>query len=156
MWQLIPPALHRCPSPCAPWPAANLPPPYARAAASPKTRRGCGARAARGAEGIDWSPLPKPQTAWALVTGAATGLGFRLAAACARCGYGVILTDDAPTLSLEAELASFKRVRKIPAKLSDPSDGAASLYKKIKEDFSMPDSSSAAAGVEGRVVPGEL
>ena len=36
------------------------------------------------------------------ISGAATGLGFRLAAACARCGYGVILTDDAPTLSLEA------------------------------------------------------
>lgn len=60
-------------------------------------------------EYMDFSPLPAPEKSWALVTGAATGLGMKLARASARAGYGLILTDQAASLPrLESDLEELQ------------------------------------------------
>lgn len=88
---------------------------------------------------MDFSPLPAPEKSWALVTGAATGLGMKLARASARAGYGLILTDQAASLPrLESDLEDLKipssRVLKMPMNLADPSEGVALLHSQIREE----------------------
>ena len=91
---------------------------------------------------MDYSPLPAPESSWALVTGAATGLGKKLARAAASAGYGVILTDQADQTAslarLDDELEELgipaSRILKMPMNLVDPSEGVALLYSQIKEE----------------------
>ncbi|CAE7237744.1 unnamed protein product [Symbiodinium natans] len=84
------------------------------------------------------SPLPTPADSWALVTGAATGLGQKLATACAEAGFGLILTDDESALQdLDAVAiagsSATDRILKVPISLSDPSEGASHLHDKLKD-----------------------
>lgn len=88
---------------------------------------------------MDYSPLPAAENSWALVTGAATGLGWKLARACANAGYGLILTDQAASLQgledfYETLGVSADRILQIPMNLADPSGGVALLHSHIKEE----------------------
>eukprot|EP00435_Cladocopium_sp_Y103_P055030 s82_g18.t1 len=90
-------------------------------------------------EYMDYSPLPAAENSWALVTGAATGLGWKLARACANAGYGLILTDQAASLqgledSYKTLGVSADRILQMPMNLADPSGGVALLHSQIKEE----------------------
>lgn len=89
-------------------------------------------------EDMEYSPLPAAEKSWALVTGAATGLGWKLAKACANAGYGLILTDQ--VTSLQGLEESYKtlglpesRILKMPMNLADPSEGVALLHRQIRQ-----------------------
>ncbi|CAE7369052.1 unnamed protein product [Symbiodinium sp. KB8] len=86
----------------------------------------------------DLSPLPLPCDSWALVTGAASGLGQKLATACAEAGFGLVLTDEESALqNLDlAQIAGSStsdRILRVPSSLADPSKGASDLYEKLKD-----------------------
>lgn len=88
---------------------------------------------------MDYSPLPAAENSWALVTGAASGLGWKLARACANAGYGLILTDQAASLqgledSYKTLGVSADRILQMPMNLADPSNGVALLHRQIKEE----------------------
>jgi len=86
----------------------------------------------------DLSPLPLPSDSWALVTGAASGLGQKLATACAEAGFGLVLTDEESALQ-NLDLAQIvgsstsDRILRVPSSLADPSEGASDLYEKLKD-----------------------
>eukprot|EP00438_Fugacium_kawagutii_P012362 Skav200008 [mRNA] locus=scaffold4475:93649:94704:+ [translate_table: standard] len=88
---------------------------------------------------MEYSPLPDATKSWALVTGAATGLGWKLARACASAGYGLILTDQPASLQgLEAERYGTlglpaDRILTMPMDLADPSQDVALLHRQIRE-----------------------
>ncbi len=102
----------------------------------PRWRSGC--LAVVQIEDMEYSPLPAAEKSWALVTGAATGLGWKLARACASAGYGLILTDQ--VTSLQGLEESYKtlglpesRILKMPMNLTDPSEGVALLHSQIRQ-----------------------
>lgn len=87
---------------------------------------------------LEYSPLPDAAKSWALVTGAATGLGWKLARACASAGYGLILTDQPASLQgLEERCGTLglpaDRILTMPMNVADPSQDVALLHSQIRQ-----------------------
>lgn len=90
----------------------------------------------------------------ALVTGAATGIGFATARAFARAGYQVVLADrDAERgEAAAAELRETSGADFIQADVAD-ADGVAGLHREIMNTHGRLDAACNNAGVEGEQAP---
>lgn len=96
---VAPPAALRWRPPLARRTTRRLPPKGRALAAAAGSALVC--RRAKRPE-LDYAALPPPESSWVLVTGAATGLGWKLAQAAASAGFGLILTDQSSNLQMPA------------------------------------------------------